>query len=74
MNLEQLALREITRRHFFAGSGLGIGSVGLASLLGDSQLWAAEPKSTDRGTNPLAPRQSLTYDTGLERDVGRIGR
>jgi hypothetical protein len=58
MNLEQHALREVTRRHFFAGSGLGIGSVGLASLLSDSPLWAAKPRSADRGTNPLAPRQS----------------
>ena len=58
MNIEQHNLREITRRQFYAGSGLGIGSIGLASLMSDSPLWAAKPKAADRGTNPLAPQQS----------------
>ena len=57
MNIEQHNLREITRRQFYAGSGLGIGSIGLASLMSDSPLWAAKPKAADRGTNPLAPQQ-----------------
>ncbi len=45
-------LREMTRRHFFADSGLGLGSLGLASLLSDGQLLASPAGST----HPLAPR------------------
>src|SRR5712691_3617639 len=61
MNLEQLHLCEITRRHFFANSGVSLGSLGLASLLAKDNLWAA-PASTlsadaARATNPMAPRQ-----------------
>ncbi len=32
MNLEQHHLREITRRHFFANTGVGLGSVGVLAL------------------------------------------
>ncbi len=63
MNLEQHLLRETTRRHFFANSGVSLGSLGLASLLSDKNLFAA-PETTAslalsdaaRGTNPMAPR------------------
>jgi hypothetical protein len=39
-----------TRRHFFGQAGLSIGSLGLASLLTDGKLFAAD-------ANPLAPKQ-----------------
>src|SRR5712692_10088261 len=64
MNLEQLHLREITRRHFFANSGVSLGSLGLASLLSEGNLFAAPetPASVAlseaaRATNPMAPRE-----------------
>ncbi len=53
-----LHVREVTRRHFFANAGFGIGSLGLASLLSD-QLSAAPASSLKRpaqATNPLSPR------------------
>ena len=60
MNLEQHHLREITRRHFFANTGVGLGSVGLASLLAKDSLLAAPAASSSgdatRVTNPMAPR------------------
>ena len=60
MNLEQHHLREITRRHFFANTGVGLGSVGLASLLAKDSLLAAPAVSSSgdaaRVTNPMAPR------------------
>jgi hypothetical protein len=61
MKPETRILRDMTRRHFFASSGFSLGSLGLASLLGDSssQLLAADaPAATDArtSTNPLAPR------------------
>src|SRR5262245_19806905 len=55
MNLEQQLLRQITRRHFFHDCKLGLGSLALASLLGDQALPAAIPAG-DRAINPLAPR------------------
>ena len=49
-------LRQVTRRHFFGDTGLGIGSLGLASLLaGTGALGKEEPSQQ---TNPLAPRQT----------------
>ena len=54
MSLEQLIVREQTRRHFFSNTGLSIGSLGLASLLAGGELNAAD--QADRNTNPLAPR------------------
>src|SRR5262245_3930486 len=61
MNLEQLQLREITRRHFFANSGVSLGSLGLVSLLAKDNLFAAPSGITSsdaaRTTNPMAPRQ-----------------
>lgn len=60
MNLEQHRLREITRRHFLANTGVGLGSIGLASLLAKDSLLAAPATSSSgdsaRVTNPMAPR------------------
>ncbi|MBM3969669.1 MAG: DUF1501 domain-containing protein [Planctomycetes bacterium] len=60
MNLEQHHLREITRRHFLANTGVGLGSIGLASLLAKDSLLAAPATSSSgdsaRVTNPMAPR------------------
>lgn len=55
MNLEQNLLRQITRRHFFQDCKLGLGSLALASLLGERSLNAAIPAG-DRVVNPLAPQ------------------
>jgi hypothetical protein len=46
-------LKEITRRHFFKNSGLGIGAIALCSLLND-KLFATGPPKTP--VNPLAPK------------------
>ena len=54
MSLEQLIVREQTRRHFFSNAGLSIGSLGLASLMAGGDLRGAAPNH--RQTNPLAPR------------------
>ena len=56
MNTEQQALRDITRRHFFAGCGVNLGALGLASLMSDGSLLAADSKTDNRKTNPLFPR------------------
>jgi hypothetical protein len=48
----QLALRDITRRHFFSRCGIGIGSMALASLLAERGF--AVPQATVR--NPLQPK------------------
>jgi hypothetical protein len=45
-------LRDITRRHFFGKCAVGLGSVALASLLTDRELFAAEAGPV----NPLAPK------------------
>ncbi|MFM9959675.1 MAG: DUF1501 domain-containing protein [Planctomycetaceae bacterium] len=59
MNIENLHLREITRRHFFANSGVGLGSVGLASMLAKDSVLAAPAALSSgdaaRTTNPMAP-------------------
>ncbi len=52
MSPDETELRNLTRRHFFAESSLGIGSVALASLLSGNPLLAAP---NTRQTNPLAP-------------------
>jgi hypothetical protein len=44
-----------TRRHFFRDCGVGLGQVGLASLLSDGQLFAAPEAALS--SNPLAPRK-----------------
>ena len=53
MNHENL-LRETTRRQFFANSGVGIGSLALASLMSQGKLFGSP--TADRRTNPLAPQ------------------
>lgn len=55
MDLYQAQLREMTRRHFFANAGFGIGAAGLAGLLNDGRLQAAPSES--RELNPLAPQE-----------------
>src|SRR5436190_3600283 len=49
---ESESLRATTRRQFFSRCGMGLGSIALASLLGD-RLFAAD---TPKVVNPLAPR------------------
>lgn len=46
-------LRDITRRHFFSKCALGLGSVALASLLGEQKALGAEGVQL---VNPLAPK------------------
>jgi hypothetical protein len=55
INLEQHSLRAITRRHFFRNCQVGLGALGLASLLGDGPLSAAPQAGTTN--SPLSPRQ-----------------
>ncbi|HEY2250162.1 MAG TPA: DUF1501 domain-containing protein [Planctomycetaceae bacterium] len=55
MSQQQHMLRAITRRHFFQDCKVGLGSVALASLLGNG-LATAAPQA-DRSTSPFAPRQ-----------------
>ncbi|HLJ12497.1 MAG TPA: DUF1501 domain-containing protein [Planctomycetaceae bacterium] len=50
---EESQLRAITRRHFFRDCKIGLGSLALASLLGD-RLTAAPQSGANN--NPLAPR------------------
>ena len=53
MNHHDARLLHATRRQFFAQCGVGIGSMALASLLGDGRARAAV---TNRAVDPLAPR------------------
>jgi hypothetical protein len=46
-------LRGVTRRHFFSQCSLGLGSLALASLLGEERTSGAEPEAL---TNPMAPK------------------
>jgi hypothetical protein len=50
---ERSALKHQTRRHFFERCGLGLGSMALASLLGESQAGAA---TAIAAADPLASR------------------
>jgi len=51
----QAQIRDITRRHFFANCGVGVGSVALASLLSDGRLLGSMTDgAAERQTNPLA--------------------
>jgi len=43
---------EVTRRQFFSRCGMGLGSIALASLLGDKAFGADVPKLV----NPFAPK------------------
>jgi hypothetical protein len=51
---QNAALRETTRRHFFADCGVGLGSMALASLLSEGKLFASSATIPDRQNNPLA--------------------
>jgi hypothetical protein len=42
-----------TRRHFFGDCAVGLGQIGLASLISDNRLFSAE---LGRGSNPMAPK------------------
>ncbi|MBL8850301.1 MAG: DUF1501 domain-containing protein [Planctomycetaceae bacterium] len=54
--LDSLAhLRHVTRRHFFSDCRVGLGALGLASLL-DQQVLAGDAGNADRRINPLAIR------------------
>lgn len=47
-------LRETTRRHFFQGTGLGVGALALHQLIQTNHAVSKEPD-----TNPLAPKQPM---------------
>jgi len=51
MHPEQQALRAVTRRHFFRESGVGLGAIALASLVGERDVAASPPVA-----NPLSVR------------------
>jgi hypothetical protein len=53
MQTNNQQLRELTRRHFFADCKIGLGAIGLASLLSENLLAAP----SGRSENPLAPQQ-----------------
>jgi hypothetical protein len=53
MDLQQQLLRNVTRRHFFSQCQIGLGAIGLASLLGGGDLSAADASTA---TNPFAPK------------------
>src|SRR5262245_60721928 len=53
MNLVQQRLRLLTRRHFFGRCRIGLGSLALASLLGEGKVRGGEP---GEALNPLAPK------------------
>lgn len=55
MNDSLARLRALTRRHFFADCRIGLGALGLASLL-DERLLASPSGEADRRNNPLAVR------------------
>ena len=55
MNSGTNPLRQVTRRHFFGDAGLGIGSLGLASLLSSKPLVGKENPAAPLA-HPLAPR------------------
>ncbi len=52
MNAKDLALRNVTRRHFFSQCAMGVGGMALTSLMADGS--AAAPQVKIR--NPLAPK------------------
>src|SRR4051812_31892242 len=53
--LEQL--QNLTRRHFFRESQVGLGAIALASLLADDAPAGNAPTLPSRVENPLAPRR-----------------
>ena len=54
-NVDEQILRSITRRHFFRDCKVGLGSLALASLMGDGRVTAAP--QADRVTSPFTPRE-----------------
>src|SRR5437763_15445859 len=60
MNLRDELLKLRTRRQFFRACGVGVGTLGLASLLNPS-LFAADPPGVNTpgppGADPLAPKK-----------------
>src|SRR5258708_4953465 len=54
-NFDDQILREITRRHFFRDCKVGLGSLALASLMGNRQATAAP--LAEPNASPFAPRQ-----------------
>src|SRR6266699_3075255 len=52
MNDEANILQALTRRQFFSRCGMGLGSIALASLLGENLFAADAPKLV----NPFAPK------------------
>jgi hypothetical protein len=67
MDRHEQTLSDVTRRHFFANAGLGIGSVALASLLSDGRILARATASEER-------RQSHALPTGLPHFAPRAKR
>src|SRR5262245_25482474 len=55
MNPQQLFARQVTRRHFFRGCGVGLGKIALGGLLADAYAHAA-PGAHAPGS-PLAPKK-----------------
>ena len=51
MTMNQDALREMTRRHFFHQTGIGIGSIALSALL------QRELRGQEASLNPMAARK-----------------
>src|SRR6185295_19940984 len=53
--IQSEALRGLTRRHFFSQCAMGIGSIALASLLNEQNLFGA---TQNKPINPLEPKKS----------------
>ena len=66
----ELALRERTRRHFFADCGMGLGAMALASLLGDDRRALA---GADRDPSPSRPRMPAPPSLGSDPLAARPG-
>src|SRR5688572_11268839 len=54
--LQTAATRAVTRRHFFQECGVGLGAVGLASLLSDGQLFAESAGNASDNPSAMASR------------------
>src|SRR5258708_2572729 len=58
-NQESQSLQSVTRRHFLRDCGLQIGTIALASLLGDSAAIAQSPNHPiTQSPDPLTPKPS----------------
>jgi hypothetical protein len=57
MNRRESHALAVTRRHFFAGCGLGVGKIALSALLGES-LRAGAIAAAAEPSNPLAPKKA----------------